>query len=412
MSDFDPDYDALSSPRHARNGNYGHSMRNADANQDLDYAIDTSVLQKAFPDFSDPSSSDDDDVEEEDDDMSIEVGRGGRRISLREDDSIQSTMSFDANDYPEPQAVKTDSRPQPNQRSALRNISSHRVSGGDSLRKHAQIRRASLVAQKENIDPKEAKARGIITAGARQSSANQRRTLAEMHAKASETYDGSYISDERPASATLPTRNTRFGRAGNVAHAVNAAAGGAYINGGNRDSRTAARGVRQQPSITITSDLLADNTNHGSFILPDVANLSELISDTYEAGVPKKQRYVRPRTTRFASPPAAATESKPDDYPIFDGVTIPEDEKAIFGALKLLQAKIESLERDNDEAEGRAQALEHENVALKSEKNRHSKVASGKQRAYRGEMDRFDRGAASLAVEKNSKYCFDFVDFV
>src|SRR5690348_17313235 len=78
-SAFDPDHEALVSTRHLdtidRLPGWRASAKkyHNQSEEEPDFAIDTSALQRAFPEFSQVASS-----EDGDDDLSIEIGRGGR----------------------------------------------------------------------------------------------------------------------------------------------------------------------------------------------------------------------------------------------------------------------------------------------------------------------------------------------
>ena len=388
LTDFEFDDDPLMSPRPVNN-NYASRFRNPsvqknyEQEKDLDYAIDTSALHNALPEFSDGQSVEGEEYDEED--ISIEIGRG-RKTHYRMDDSRDSLMSLDDSRLT---ASLVDGRDELRQsktaasKSALRSVSNRSaLRKADTLRKDAQIRRASLLAQKEGLEPRLPKARSTSD-GALQSQRQQRRTLTDMHAKVSEVYDGSYLGDERPSSPHVTTRNTRFGTAKTydkekIDRAVRRAAKGYVEESVESDSR------RQQ------------RNNTESFLLPDVENLSELVSGIYQDGIPINARQTRPRTTRFTSPPAVEIpEEETEQHVRFDGVPIPEDEKAIFNSLRLLQRKVSALEKDNADVEGKLDELRQENTILRAEQLR-------RQRRVSGDEEEFARGgAATLAVERN-----------
>jgi regulator of replication initiation timing len=373
VSDFNPDQDALMSPQRPnprRAGSHGvvkaqNQFVHLDKN--LDYAIDTSALRAALPEFSDGTSSGD-----EEEDVSIEIGRGARDRNYRLDDSRDSFMSLeDSRISGSPAGSRSGNRP------ALRNISNRTaLRNSDALRRDAQIRRASLVAQKENINPKATKPKGNPTSGTQKGSKQHRRTLSEMHARVSETYDGSYLSDERPPNGYVTSKTTRFGNSKpysqhKITLAVkNAAAGGKADNG------------------------WTEHSNHESFLLPDVENLSELVSGIYHDGMAVNAQPKRPRTTRFTSPPAVEMPNpNTDTHAHFDAVPIPADEKALFASLRLLQRKVLSLEKTNEEAEDQLERLRRENTILRADPLRQNRYESDDEEPPRG-------GAASLAVVK------------
>ncbi|OAX80977.1 hypothetical protein ACJ72_04684 [Emergomyces africanus] len=388
-SDFDPDHEALVSTRQLDNYHRQPLPKRAkrhdapaEPESEPDFAIDTSALQRAFPDFSDAPSSD------EDDDISVEIGRGGSKPAQRLDDSRDSVMSIDNSRHSASPGIRVDRFGVASQRAVLRSIPNRSSSGRDNLRKGAQIRRASLALKNNNL-PQEVKSK----------SGSQRPTLSEMHAKVSETYDGSYISDERPAKVISTTRNTRFGntrthdQGAKIIDAVNKAAGKTYlkhnggdINQGEPQRQLAVRG----PEINSTTD----NLTHQSYALPDVPNLSDLVSGIYEDGTPKK----RSRATRFTSPPTG--RQRYEHLPL-ESIPVPDDEKAIFISLKLLQEKVEALQMDKSDMQDRLEEIEEENMILKSENLRFQKQDKRRLSMYGGGEDFNDGGVGKLSIHVN-----------
>ncbi|KMP06650.1 hypothetical protein CIRG_06331 [Coccidioides immitis RMSCC 2394] len=394
LSDFDPDNDVLISTQQLANEN---ALKEA---EDLDYAIDTSALHRALPHFTDASSSDESEA------LSIEIGRGGRNIP-RTDHTHSSVLSFEDSKLATSPGARREDLPEPQcSRPALRSISNRTVMRNqDNLRKDAQIRHASHVSQKENLDPKELKIRSRRQANSsRRPSRTQRRTLSDMHAKVLESYEGSYLSDERPPTLDGQSKNTRFGskkgqkHVESIAHAVNNAAGKPYPGIGQN---VADFTEENNTDMTGTNDALHETANHESFILPDMPDMSELVSGIYHEGMPAGTRQGRSRTTRFASPPAVTISAASQEHVAFDGVPIPEDEKAIFASLKLLQNKVSSLEKENLLVENRLEELQQENQVLRAERSSRKKREEGKLHMYRRTEDESGRGAATLAVERN-----------
>ncbi|PGH31814.1 hypothetical protein GX50_05418 [[Emmonsia] crescens] len=392
-SDFDPDQEALVSTRQL-----DHSHRQplpkrtkrhdppAEPESEPDFVIDTSALHRAFPNFSDASNS------EEEDDISVEIGRGEKKPSRRLDDSRDSVMSVDNSRYSASPVVRGDRFGISSPRAALRPIPNRASSGRDSLRKGAQIRRASL-ALKDNS----------LAQDIKNKSGGQRRTLSEMHAKASEMYDGSYISDERPAKVTVSTRNTRFGntrtsdQGAKIVDSVNKAAGKTYLK--HKGVEADQRELRRQLAARATENNgTTDNLTHQSYALPDIPNLSDLVSGIYEDGTPKG----RSRTTRFTSPPAIrATNRQRYEHLPLDSIPIPDDEKAIFVSLKLLQEKVETLQMDKSHMENRLEEIEEENMVLKSENSRRQKQDKRRLSMYGGDEEVNDGGVGKLSIQKS-----------
>jgi hypothetical protein len=404
MSGFDPEHEAIVSTKQLDHHNqqeergsnikqYRDSMRH-----EPDYVINTSAIERAFPQFSPGPSFE----EDSDDEMSIEIGRGPNRPKHLLDDS-RNSMSFANSVRSSSPAVKLDYRTSQSQPKPVGRSVSKRVHAND-LRKDAQIRRASL-AQKENLDPQLAKAQTSAIPGSR--GGGQRRTLSEMHAKARETYDGSYIADERPPSIIINAQTTRFGHAGDVgvqiAEAVDKATRDVQLE--TRRGRFPTNSRSQPANATYNSNTLADTETRQSFLLPDLPNLSELVSGHFEDGIPVFPRQQKSRVTRFVSPSGKTADlSYTEDHMRLDTVPIPDDERALFVSLKLLQNRVAELEFSRAEAERKLEEIQRENTSMKADKSRRPKeqyyrarVASG------GEIDEGRSGGNPASERETSR---------
>ncbi|KAL3473540.1 hypothetical protein BJX99DRAFT_248848 [Aspergillus californicus] len=370
-SDFDPEHEAIASTREIDESPRLPTMKNAprklqtlEEEEEPDYVFNTSTFEQYLPHFSPIGTSEEEEEGEEegeaehgiDDDISVEAGRGPTNPPRRLDDSRNSYMSMENSIRSSSPAVRLDV-PTP-QKSAMRGPSRRAVS--DSLRKDAQLRQASL-ARKENVDPNPSV----------KSNRKERRSLSEIHAKVRDSYDGSFIEDERPPAVTASSsRPTRFGNANisnQVADAVERASQDAY-----------AKEVRRAKSRAGTN-AGGDTGTQQSFLLPDLPNLSDLVSGVYEDGTPVYTRQPRVRTTRFLSPPADATgASFSREHVPLDAIPIPEDEKALFVSLRLLQDKVSELERGKADAEKRLEDMRQENTFLKGGKTRTERESHGK----------------------------------
>ena len=317
QSDFDPENEAIMSTRQFDKSpglNLGQSkqyLRPQPA-----YRLDKEALKNLLPESENGDSQDDEEQEEEDD--TVEIGRGAKKShrvveDSRNDDSIQSADGR-MGSYGLTYTPQKDTRKRSN-----------------DLRKDAQLRLASMLSHKENIDSQN---RSSNDRNPRpQTEKRNRRTLGEMHSKAAETYDGSLLTDERPATVTFTTKNTRFGS-------------------GTHRPGPAKAGV--------TENITASENQ--SFLLPDIPNLSELVSGIYQDGTPIFQRTSK---SRFGSTRKASRQAS---YPRIDAVPIPDDEKAIFVSLKLLQDKVVELEKGRAEAEREVEELQEANAILNREK--------------------------------------------
>lgn len=375
LSDFDPEHEALASTREFGSPQLPKMRPSHD--DDPDFAINTSTLERAFPEFSQlPTSEEEEDepMEREEDqgamsdpenDLSMELGRGIGKPRHRLDDSRSSIMSFQNSvrssspavrvDYPTPQKQQQ----QPPVRSTARRAAS------ENLRKDAQLRRASQ-AQKEKMSPQVSGKTGR----------EPRRTLSDMHARVRDNYDGSFLADERPAPMEIKPRSTRFNHPNNsqeIADAIERASREAYA----KERGGIAAGTPRKTSAAMHgpnhSNTMGDTMTRQSYLLPDLPNISELVSGVYEDGTPVFSRQHKMRSTRFVSPPHDATEADDTREHIpLDAVPIPEDEKALFVSLRLLQDKVAELEMFKSDAEKRLETYREENAALKAGRSRRS----------------------------------------
>ncbi|KAK4862535.1 hypothetical protein LT330_002668 [Penicillium expansum] len=376
----------------------GTSTRRVD--EELDYDINTSTLDRAFPEFSQIQTSEEEEQEEQelDDDllhsdleMSVEVGRGAGK--LERDDSRSSMMSFENSvrssspamrvEYPTPQKPVAATRPS-------------RRAVSENLRKNAQVRRATQ-AQKETMNSQVSKAQR-----------DQRRTFSDMHAKVRDSYEGSFLGDERPAPITTKTRSTRFGNANTsqeIADAIERASRDAYAKE-LRKSAPSTAGTPRKSSANATNtntNIIGDTMTHQSFLLPDLPNISELVSGVYEDGTPVYSRQGKMRSTRFVSPLHDHTDvSLPHEHMPLDAVPVPEDEKALFVHLRLLQDKVAELEMFKSEAERRMDSYRQENSSLKASRPRQSSAkyeSEEKKGSKRLEHENQKLDAANLALQ-------------
>ncbi|CAI7663690.1 unnamed protein product [Penicillium glandicola] len=351
----------------------GTSTRRVD--EELDYDINTSTLDRAFPEFSQIQTSEeeeqelDEELSHSDLEMSVEVGRGAGKPAR--DDSRSSMMSFENSvrssspamrvEYPTPQKPVAATRP------------SRRA-----------VRRATQ-AQKETMSPQVSKAQH-----------DQRRTFSDMHAKVRDSYEGSFLGDERPAPIATKTRSTRFGNANTsqeIADAIERASRDAYAKE-LRKSTSHAGTPRKSSANAGNTNTIGDTMTHQSFLLPDLPNISELVSGVYEDGTPVYSRQGKMRSTRFVSPLHDHTDvSLPHEHMPLGAVPVPEDEKALFVHLRLLQDKVAELEMFKSEAERRMDSYRQENSSLKANRSRQSSAK------YESEDNAHKKGSKRLESE-------------
>ncbi|KAF1845181.1 uncharacterized protein K460DRAFT_376657 [Cucurbitaria berberidis CBS 394.84] len=352
----------------AKKMNTWHMLRSEQPNPN------TSLVNKEFGDF-DHSLSDDEE-------MPVEQARGMNRSNR----GTPNKMSSQFNSL-------YDITPPTN-----RSRKSYAAETG-SLRRDAQIRRASR-NDLESASPRPASARNSAAVPANQD--RKRTSLAQLHAKVSE--DESSFMDQRPPTLTMDsTKNTRWG---------------------NRSRQTSLQmdgKVDASPHANYTSKsrpVTAQNATAQSFILPDLPNLTELVSGVFDDGTPVFSK-TAPARSRFSAPPNGGR--RPQHIPV-EGVPIPEEEKAIFAALHQLQDKLAQMEHERAEQDQKLEEQEMELIELKAttqaqEKLRRSDSAqdsdSGKGswkvektrldatvQTLRTKLDRADRKVAVLEIEK------------
>ena len=325
-----------------------------------DFAINTSAIGRAFPDFSQGGSSSDDES------LSIEIGRGLKQRSntkagrLNEHSSnAQLSLDGDSMEFSAPMIgnYEVTGTPPLTQRQ-----SSDRTGEAphESSRRDTQIRRPSGL-QKEitRPSPPPSKTRDYGSGESKKGSEDNRRTLSSMHARVRDENERSRFSDERPPTIDLTARNTRFGNA----------KGHTGPNLAMPTKFTSKQSLLQTlaPKNRLNSQTVpTPQGTQQSFILPDLPNISELVSGVYEDGTPVFSRHGKSRASRFV--PASGKTGKRQEYALVNELSLPDDEQAIFLSLKLLQDKVATLEKTNAEAENAIQDLQQKNQVLESEK--------------------------------------------
>lgn len=318
---------------------------------------DTSMVNKMFNDF---SASDEEDV-------SIEQARGvnGGQRSNRSTPAKMNSRAFDS---------LYDITPPTN-----RSRKSYVAETG-SLRRDAQIRRASRNDMDMTTSPRPASARNSLAAASNQE--RKRPSLAQMHAKVSE--DESSFVEERPPTVTLQHgRNTRWG---------NRSRQTSLQTDGNVDASPRVNGTpRTRPGT-------AQDMTALSFGLPNMPNLTELVSGIFEDGTPVFSKSI-PTRSRFPGPNGGGRR-QPSHIPV-DSVPIPQDEKAIFTALQLLQDKVAQMESERADAEKKMEEQELEMIELKATTQAQDRLRRSD--SALGSTDGEGSGKGSWRVEKTRK---------
>ncbi|KAF2626221.1 hypothetical protein BU25DRAFT_395678 [Macroventuria anomochaeta] len=267
-----------------------------------------------------------------------------------------------------------------------------------SLRRDAQIRRAS----RNDLDTASPRPASKRTSPAMPAKENKRNSLAQLHAKLSED-ESSFMQDRPPTLTVNSTKNTRWGNRSRQTSL--------QMDGIVEEATRANAKPQSRPST-------AQNATAQSFILPDLPNLTELVSGVFEDGTPVFSKNATTRS-RFAAPPGGGR--RPNHVPI-DSVPIPDEEKAIFSALQQLQDKVAQIEAERSEQDRRIEEQDLELIELRAsaqayEKSRRSDSANDSDagkghwkvektrldatvQTLRTKLDRADRKVAVLEIEK------------
>ena len=406
MSDFDPENEAIISTQQLDNNAQQLPSLRASAQKyncfsrqsrseppvhsEPDYAINTSAIGRAFPDFSQGGTSSDEGS------MSIEIGRGAkkinidavpnRRLSKEYSSNAQLDLEEDSLDFAAPTTgdhVVTGTPPLWQHQPSVKTTENSRPSTQQS-RRPSGLRREIIEASSPN-----AKIKDYGSGESGKGSGNHGRTLAAIHARVRDANDKSHVNDHRPPTIDLTIRNTRFAKtkshqdpsAGRALPGKFSSTKGLVIGSSSgRKSRS------PNPSTT-------NQGTQQSFLIPDMPNMSELVSGVFEDGTPVFSRHGKSRPSRFV---------KSRGHADLDEIPIPEDEQAIFLSLKLLQDKIAILEKSQVEKEEAIRDLEKKNQSLELERIQQRKRASHRSDSALGHSES-DGEERKLTIEKNRK---------
>ena len=389
-SSFDPENEALVSTRQIDNSAQKLPELRASAQKhnrfsqqppqsELDYAIDTSALGRAFPDFTQGGSSSDDGS------MSIEIGRGLRKGSgaaigkLGGSTRSPATSNRDDSfDFSAPMVSNhrgTNTPPLVNPKTRKNNIAGQSTPVGDS-----QVRKSSgLRNEIREPTPPVTKTKDYGSGSSRQGSEN-RQSLAAIHARVRDENDTSYIEEDRPPTIDLTTRSSRFISGKHQNREQRKPLPGKFSSKQNFSQST----PQYEATTTATQRPNAKGlptSNHGtqSIVLPDMPNVSELVSGVFEDGTPVFSLSGKPRSSRFTS--GSRTQRRLTTrltHSAINEIDVPDDEQDIYLSLQILQDKVDQLERNRGEAEVAMGELQERNRVLEAEK-------AGQQRRQRSD---------------------------
>ncbi|KAI9665938.1 MAG: hypothetical protein M1821_003873 [Bathelium mastoideum] len=365
-SSFDPEHEALNSTRQMDNSiqqalpnTRAADFSNPKKYQYLDdgYYLDMAAVGRLFGEPSESSESS----------VSIEVGRGNRRSSRNtpnkslpsEDPTENVIFSMGDNSLYEVTATPPG---KPRSEAKMKEDGAK-----NSHRKESAAKRTSIAPDtEERASP--APQNGPSPARSKSNNGRKPSTLAHMHARVTEEYDGSYLSDERPQHTATLTKSTRFGNTRNNAASESAIPTKLQGDNGLSDGVNREQTPKRTQQNGSTNTEVAPGTGTvQSFILPDLPNITELVSGVRADGTPIFSRITKARS-RFASASQRTTPrgSQSGYWPI-DGVPLPEEEKAIFASLQLLQEKVDELEVEKDQKEQKIGEYENEIIELRTQ---------------------------------------------
>jgi hypothetical protein len=363
-----------------------------------EYVINTSALDKAFPDFTQGSLGDALDTE------SIEIGRGAkarqrgpsRNIRFDYSDNFDSPISV--GDY---KILRSPHRGQEEvTHPALKDTKRN------SLQKAVSSQQHRSVSQKENLPPSALRSAtgSPYVSNASIATGGQRRSLAELHAYVADESNGSITMDGRPAHRSFQAKTTRFSSQFKVPQPTNLSkkqqleeilAENIYSASGTPSKEQ----LKKHQAINTTwSD--TPNRTQQSFILPTTTEVSHVVSAETGAGVP-----VVVRGGRVQSNAPNGFSGKFDDV---DGIEIPTEEEDIYLSVELLKSRVAQLETEKAESQRTIGELKEDNFQLQAEmkeieRRRRSDSALG---MADGGSDMSDR--EKNVTEKTSKYSSTF----
>ncbi|EMC99731.1 hypothetical protein BAUCODRAFT_30123 [Baudoinia panamericana UAMH 10762] len=282
---------------------------------------------------------------------SIEVGRGIKQGTWNDDADMSSNLILDFGGDSQYEITGTP---------PIRPRNSSRKSHGQ-LRRGASIKNAMGTVT------------GNDTVKATVTRSTNRRSLSDALAK----FDSVSDEDLTQPTATFNARNTRFTR-----------------------SRQASANVSGTPVRSVANNVTVQSATYtaNSFMLPDLPNISELVSGTRKDGTPVFSRTSKPRS-RFTS-----GQYNPSlQHAAIESVPIPEDEKAIFSSLQLLQDKIAALEMEKSEAQKRAEEYEGKIIELRHqlevERRRPDSALGSDEESATREKRRMERMELQVAIK-------------
>ena len=420
-SSFDPENEALVSTRQfdtpdqvlpqlrasAEKYNSVHVPgSHSEPRSELDYAIDTSAIGRAFPDFTQGATS------SEDGSMSIELGRGLKKSSsntigkLGKSNRPQASPASnrdDSFDFSAPMIDNhyvTSTPPLANPKTRTSNGA---LQGNQSA--DTQARQPSgLRNEIRDTTPPVVKTKDYVSGSSRQGSEN-RQTLAAMHARVRDENDVTYISEGRPPTIDLTTRSSRFSTAKHQNRDLRKGLPTRFNSKQKFVQPASPHGV----DMTATQRRLSkgapiSNPTTQSVVLPQMPNVSELLSGVFEDGTPVFTLNGKPRSSRFTS----GYHAQQRQISGVDDIDVPQEEQDIYVSLQIAEDKVADLEQIRGDAEYAIGELQERNRILEAEnagrrRRQRSDSAIGLTDGGSDAGDEMSAGQRKLLIEKNRK---------
>lgn len=246
-------------------------------------------------------------------DMSIELGRGAKRFQHDLTD-MSSNAVFSFEHTPPFQSRSNSERPPPD----------------SALRKQASVRRATASARANDALKRTTTPRAVSD------------TLPRRQAEAQPVQP----------TATFTMRGSRFASVRQVSSHYHVPRHYSIEEGLENAGQTPRRAAAGNPTVQS-----ATYTTGQSFMLPDLPNITELVSGRNE-GTPMMKRTSTTSRTRFVS----------DTHRAVNSLSVPQDEQAIFASLQVLGGRVAELELEKSEALKHVERYEHEATNLRSQR--------------------------------------------
>ncbi len=209
--------------------------------------------------------------------------------------------------------------------------------------------------------------------------------------------------DQQTPTVPLPARATRFGSSKlRQVSAVSNAVPSAYVAGYGLDQNSRTHTPQKSNKSATNSAAVPGTATQQSFILPDLPNLTELVSGKWKDGTPLFSRTSKAKSRFTSANSPRRSRSDYQNHAQIESIPLPPDEKAIIASLQLLRERVAELELQKSESDHRAEEYENEVSELKTklegyEKTRRSDSALG---STDGEAD---RNGANWRFVKSSK---------